>query len=124
MTATTSQQELVRFLEDRFACAQACTECARACALHVSASDSRGPDGRELVRRKAITCVEVCDATCRLLAEQNRHDETALRLQVEWCRATCLDCAHVLDGHPGGEDVAKACRDCADACALFVATLS
>jgi hypothetical protein len=52
--STTSQQELVQFLEDRFACAQACTECARACALRASLVDPGGDVEQELLRRKGI----------------------------------------------------------------------
>ncbi|MEY9988932.1 hypothetical protein ABIE67_000964 [Streptomyces sp. V4I8] len=126
MTSTTSQQELVQFLEDRFACAQACTDCARACALRASLVDPDGTEEQELVRRKGILCAEVCDATCRALSEQGHMDEgteSALRIQLEWTRTVCLECAHVFDKHPGAEDAAKACRDCARACTDFMATL-
>jgi hypothetical protein len=124
VTTTTSQQELFRFLEDRFACAQACTECARACALRASLVDPDGTEEQELVRRKGIMCAEVCDATCRVLSEQNRLDEDGIRVQLEWCRSVCLECAHVFDRYPGAEDSAKACRECAQACSDFMATLN
>ncbi|MPY60855.1 four-helix bundle copper-binding protein [Streptomyces spongiae] len=123
-STTTSQQELFRFLEDRFACAQSCTECARACALRASLADPDGPSDQERVRRKGIMCAEVCDATCRVLSEQSHQDEAALRAQVEWCREVCLECAHAFDAHPGAEDSAKSCRDCARACTEFLATLA
>jgi hypothetical protein len=124
VTTTTTQEELFRFLEDRFACAQACTECARSCALRASLVDPDGTEQQELVRRKGIMCAEVCDATCRVLSEQNRLDEAGMRIQVEWCRTVCLECAHVFDGYPGAEDGAKACRECAQACTDFLATLN
>ncbi|MEV1064568.1 ferredoxin [Streptomyces sp. NPDC050263] len=123
MTSTTSTQELFRFLEDRFACAQACTECARACALRASLVDPDASERQELVRRKGIMCAEVCDATCRVLAEDSRMDEAGLRAQLEWCRTVCLECAHVLDRHPGAEDGAAACRTCAATCTEFLGTL-
>ncbi|MXM65971.1 ferredoxin [Streptomyces sp. HUCO-GS316] len=123
MASTTSQQELFRFLEDRFACAQACTECARACAMRASLVDPDATDRQELVRRKGIMCAEVCDATCRVLAEEPGQDEAGIRAQLEWCRTVCLECAHAFDGQPGGEDGAKACRACAQACTDFIATL-
>ncbi|CAL9674007.1 hypothetical protein SUDANB1_07699 [Streptomyces sp. enrichment culture] len=124
VTSTTSQQELFRFLEDRFACAQACTECARACALRASLVDPDGTENQELVRRKGIMCAEVCDATCRVLSEQNQVDESTIRVQVEWCRTVCLEAAHVFDRQPGAEDSAAACRACARACTDFLATLN
>ncbi|MEH0420844.1 ferredoxin [Streptomyces sp. B21-083] len=122
MTPTTTQQELFRFLEDRFVCAQACSECARSCALRASLADPDGPPEDALARRKGILCAEVCDATCRLLAEQDQ-DEAALRVQLEWCGTVCLETAQVFDDHPGGEDTAKACRECAQACTDFAWTL-
>jgi hypothetical protein len=118
VTSTTSQQELFRFLEDRFACAQACTECARACAVRAD-----GAENQELLRRKGIMCAEVCDATCRVLSEQNQVDEEAIRVQVEWCRQVCLESAHVFDAHPGAAETAEACRACAKACTTFLTTL-
>ncbi|MEW2251672.1 MULTISPECIES: ferredoxin [unclassified Streptomyces] len=124
MTTTTSQQELIRFLEDRFACAQACTQCARACALRASLVDPGGTEEQELARRKGIMCAEVCDATCRVLSEQNSVDEAGIRVQVEWCRTVCLESAHVFDRHPGAEDTAQMCRDCARACSDFLTTLT
>jgi hypothetical protein len=121
---TTSQQEVYRFLEDRFACAQTCTECARACALGASLAEPDGTHDQELLRRKGIACAEVCDATCRVLSEQGGRDEAGIRDQVEWCRAVCLECAHVFDGDSGGEEAARACRACARACTDFIETLN
>ena len=123
VTPPTSQQQLYRFLEDRFTCAQACTECARACAVRASLLDPDGTERQERVRRLGIMCAEVCDATCRMLSEQNRQDEAGIRVQLEWCRSVCLDSAHALDEQPGAEGTATACRDCARACTDFMTTL-
>ncbi|MFE1801869.1 four-helix bundle copper-binding protein [Streptomyces sp. NPDC059517] len=137
--SVTELQELVRFLEDRFACAQACTECARACALRASLADIDGPESQQLIRRKGMLCTEVCDATCRLLAEQVTQSEDAMRSQVEWCRTVCLETAQVFDlaldpgsgpgsgpgpgSGSGSEESAQACRDCARACTEFLTQL-
>lgn len=69
-------------------------------------------------------CAEVCDATCRVLSEQNRLDESGIRVQLEWCRTVCLECAQAFDNHPGAEEAAKACRTCAQACTDFMDTLN
>jgi hypothetical protein len=127
VTSTTSQQELFRFLEDRFACALACTECARECALRASLAEPRGDTDQERVRRQGIMCAEVCDATCRVLSEENSVGEgveDAIRAQLEYCRAVCLESAHVFDARPGAEETAAACRACARACSDFLATLN
>jgi hypothetical protein len=123
VTPTTSEQELYRFLEDRFACAQACAECARACALRASLLDPDGTDVAERARRQGILCAEVCDTTCRMLSEQNCQDETGIRVQLEWCRAVCLDGAEAFGGCSGAQSTADACRVCARACADFLAML-
>ncbi|MEU6666828.1 ferredoxin [Streptomyces sp. NPDC046727] len=123
MTTPTSQQQLYRFLEDRFTCAQACTECARACAVRASLVDPGGTEGQEHMRRLGIMCAEVCDTTCRVLSEENRQDEEGMRVRVDGCRSVCLECARAFDGHPGSEAAADACRACADACAAFLEML-
>ncbi|MER6691344.1 ferredoxin [Streptomyces minutiscleroticus] len=123
MTATTDRQEVVRFLEDRFACAQACGECAQVCAVRAGLTDPDGSDEEQQVRRKGILCAEVCDATCHVLAEQPWQNEDGLRVQVEWCRAVCLESAHTFDRSPDAEAGAAACRACARACTEFLAVL-
>ncbi|MEV6805546.1 ferredoxin [Streptomyces sp. NPDC017248] len=122
MTSPTSQQ-LYRFLEDRFTCAQACTECARACAVRASLVDPDGTEGQERVRRLGIMCAEACDATCRVLCEENQQDEEGIRVRVDWCRSVCLECALAFDRLPGAESAAATCRACADACAGFLEVL-
>ncbi|MFF8990243.1 ferredoxin [Streptomyces sp. NPDC014983] len=124
MTRQASPQQLYRFLEDRFACAQACTECARACSVRVSLVDPGGPERQERVRRLGIMCAEVCDATCRMLCEEGRQDEEGLRGRVDWCRRVCLECARAFEGYTGAESAAAACRACADACADFLEALA
>ncbi|MEU5538884.1 ferredoxin [Streptomyces sp. NPDC020362] len=124
MTPPTSQQQLYRFLEDRFLCAQACTECSRACAVRASLLDPDGTEHRDRVRRLGIMCAEVCEVTCRMLSEQNRQEEEGIRIQLEWCRSVCLECAHAFDGQSGAESAAGACRSCAGACTDFMASLN
>ncbi|MGW0881950.1 ferredoxin [Streptomyces sp. NPDC002671] len=123
MTRPASQEQLYRFLEDRFACAQACTECARACAVRAGLLDPDGTERQERVRRLGVMCAEVCDATCRLLGEQDWQDEEAIRVRLDWCRSVCLECARAFDGRRDSESAARACRACADACTDFLATL-
>jgi hypothetical protein len=123
VTTPTSQQQLYRFLEDRFACAQACTACARACAVRASLVDPGGTEPRDRVRRLAIMCAEVCDATCAMLSDQNHQDEERIRVRLEWCRSVCLECANAFDGESGADTAEAACRACAAACEEFIAIL-
>ncbi|MEU9454099.1 ferredoxin [Streptomyces sp. NPDC048277] len=118
-----SQKELYGFLEDRFECAQACAQCARACALRAGTLEPDGGAGYEQVRRLGVACGEVCEATCRALTEGNGQDVDALRMQLEWCRAVCLDCARVFGACPGAEKAADACRACGAVCGRFLTAL-
>ncbi|ROP55015.1 hypothetical protein EDD94_4557 [Streptomyces sp. PanSC9] len=123
VTTPTSQAQLYRFLEDRFTCAQACTECARACAVRASLVDPDGTERQERVRRLGIMCAEVCDATCRVLCEENHQDEEGIRVRLEWCRSVCLESAKAFDEYPGAESAAATCRTCVDACSDFLEIL-
>ncbi|MFJ2770660.1 ferredoxin [Streptomyces sp. NPDC087300] len=110
-------EDLVRYLEDRFACAQACEDCVRACAVR------QGPAAPGATPRLNSACADVCDATSRVLAEQGDQDEQRVRMQVEWCRAICLQCASLCDRRAATDHCAEACRRCAKACDDFLATL-
>ncbi|MGW0996000.1 ferredoxin [Streptomyces sp. NPDC002520] len=123
MTTPASEQQLYRFLEDRFTCAQACADCARVCAVRASLLDPDGTVPRERVRRLGVICAEVCDATCGMLSEQNQQEEEGIRVRLKWCRSVCLDCAQAFDEQAGAESAAAACRACAVACADFMAAL-
>ncbi|MEU8953501.1 four-helix bundle copper-binding protein [Streptomyces sp. NPDC048518] len=112
-----SRQGLVRYLEDRFACAQACDECVRACL------GRRGPAEWGDEPRLNTACADVCEATSRVLAEQSDQDEQRVRMQVEWCRAICLQCAALSALRPASALCAEACRRCAQACDDFLTTL-
>ncbi|MEV5981442.1 ferredoxin [Streptomyces sp. NPDC052114] len=110
-------QDLVRYLEDRFACAQACDDCVRECAKRQGPAESgAGP-------RLNSACADVCDATARVLADQGDQDEERVRMQVEWCRAICLRCACLCDLRAASAGCAEACRRCAKACDDFLATM-
>ncbi|MFF2652506.1 four-helix bundle copper-binding protein [Streptomyces sp. NPDC058045] len=127
--ADRDRQDLVTFLEEAFGCAQACADCARSCAGRISAGrisftgTHDGPAPQDL-RRQSVLCTEVCDATCAMLSEQAHHDEYALRIQVEWTRAMCLECAHICDRYAGSEECARVCRACARACTSFLTVLT
>lgn len=113
------RERLVRYLEQRFACVESCRACARACARHAHGLDNSN---------RALTCLEICDRTARLLTEEpprRAEDEAELSFRLAWCREACLDCAARCTDRqdPGSADCVRACRDCADACAQLLRTL-
>ncbi|MFF3885778.1 ferredoxin [Streptomyces sp. NPDC001914] len=123
MTTTPSQQELFRYLEDRFECARVCAECAKTSMLRASLMDPDGPKKQEAARRSGILCAEVCEATCQALSRHPGLSDRELRARLEWCRDVCLECAEAFDACPGSEAAARKCRECARVCAEFIATL-
>ncbi|WP_050776671.1 hypothetical protein [Streptomyces sp. SPB074] len=114
------RDRLVRYLEDRFACAASCRAAATLTARHC------GTPGAEPAVLRALRCVEVCDSTARLLGAEPLQDpeDDELRFRLDWCRTTCLDCAAHCAGLPGAEEAVAACRACAASCARFLATLA
>ncbi|MET8557192.1 ferredoxin [Streptomyces sp. NPDC004959] len=114
------RDHLVRYLEDRFACAASCRAAATLTARHC------GIPAADPAVLRALRCVEVCDSTARLLGADPLHDpgDDELRFRLDWCRTTCLDCAAHCARLPGAEDAVAACRDCAASCARFLSTLS
>ncbi|MFE9252590.1 ferredoxin [Streptomyces sp. NPDC007088] len=115
------RERLVRYLEQRFACVESCRACARACARHAHGLDTSN---------RALTCVEICDRTARLLAGEpprRAEDESELSFRLAWCREACLDCAARCTDlrAPDAEaaDCVRACRACADACTQLLRTL-
>ncbi|QEU97013.1 ferredoxin [Streptomyces kanamyceticus] len=113
-------EDLVRYLEDRFACVQACDDCVRVCAVR------QGPADPGDTPRLNSACADVCDATARFLAEQGDQgdqDEQRVRIQVEWCRAICLQCASLCGLGSATDRCAQACRRCAKACDDFLTTM-
>lgn len=91
--------------------------------MRASLVDPDGTERQERVRRLGIMCAEVCDSTCRVLCEESRQDEDEIRVRLEWCRSTCLECARAFDGQSGAESAAATCRACADACSEFLQSL-
>jgi hypothetical protein len=114
------RDRLVRYLEDRFACAASCRTAATATARHC------GTPGAEPAALRALRCVEVCDSTARLLGAEPVHDpeDDELRFRLDWCRTVCLDCAAHCARVAGAGDAVAACRACAEACTRFLATLA
>ncbi|MDT0411189.1 MULTISPECIES: hypothetical protein [Streptomyces] len=114
------RDRLVRYLEDRFACAASCRTAATLTARHC------GTPAAEPAVLRALRCVEVCDSTARLLGAEPLLDpeDDELRFRLDWCRTTCLDCAAHCARLPGAEGAVAACRACAASCTRFLATLA
>ncbi|GAA2133337.1 hypothetical protein [Streptomyces synnematoformans] len=120
-TGELGREALVRYLEDGFACAQACAECATACL------QPAGPAEPNAAQRLDLRCADVCEHTSRMLTQHGRYDVPGLRAQVELCAATCAACAEDyerLAASPRAAERAEACRRCEQACRGFLGSLA
>lgn len=120
-TEELERQALVRFIEDGFLCAQACTECASVCLRPPECAE---PDAWN---RLDIRCADICEHTGRMLTQSSRYDAIGIRAQVELCAATCRACAEDYERLAGSDGAARerveACRRCEEACTAFLENL-
>lgn len=115
------QQKLAECIEACFECAQTCTACADACLAEDMVA--------ELVTciRKNLDCVDVCEATGKVLSRQTGNNVQTIRALLEACRAACQACGQECEQHAQMHEhcrvCAEACRRCETACADLLATL-
>ncbi|MFC7309576.1 hypothetical protein ACFQVC_35865 [Streptomyces monticola] len=121
-TVQAEPDEVIRFIEDRFVCAQACVECARACTATVPVpelGESRRPD---------LKCAQVCETTRQFLSREDATDPEVHRGQVEYCADVCALCAAACERLAPVRDecarCAEACRRCERACREFLECLA
>ncbi|RDI60082.1 four-helix bundle copper-binding protein [Microvirga subterranea] len=98
---------LVRCIEECFDCAQVCTSCADACL------------GESMVQQLAqcirlnMDCADVCSATGMVATRRTGSNEEVIRLMLEACMTACRLCGQECERHAG---MHEHCRICADAC--------
>lgn len=97
-----------------FDCAETCTACADACL----AADRI--ETLVCCVRLNLDCVDVCDATGKLLSRQTGTNADVVRAQVRACIAASRACAEECERHAGRHEhcavCAEACRRCERAC--------
>jgi hypothetical protein len=106
---------LIRCIEECFDCAQICTSCADACL------------GEEKVRdltqciRLDLDCADVCAATGTVASRRTGSNEEVIRQMLSACETACRLCAEECERHAGMHAhcrlCAEACRRCERACA-------
>lgn len=110
---------LIRAIEECFACAQACTACADACL------------GEDMVAnltqciRMNLDCADICMAAGKIGTRRTGSDIDVILATLQACRLACQACAeecrHHARMHEHCRICAEACRSCAEAChAAFV----
>ncbi|WP_207481972.1 four-helix bundle copper-binding protein [Arenibaculum pallidiluteum] len=105
---------LIRCIEECYDCAQTCTTCADACLgeEHVA----------ELVQciRLNMDCADVCTATGSVATRRSGSNEAVIRAMLEACATACRMCAEECDRHASMHEhcriCAEECRSCEEAC--------
>jgi hypothetical protein len=113
---------LVKCIEECFSCAQTCTSCADACLGEQNV--------QEMVQciRYNLDCVDVCDATGRVLSRQTQPHWNLIRSQLQACVTACQVCGAECGRYAAHMDYCKvcaeACRRCEEACNQLLSAVS
>ena len=113
---------LSRCIEACFDCAQTCTACADACLAEQGV--------QTLLRciRLNLDCANVCATTGNLLTRQVEFEPAVAKALVQACVESCRVCGDECERHAEHMEhcrvCADACRECEQACAQVLESLS
>jgi hypothetical protein len=105
---------LIRCIEQCYDCAQACTSCADACIGE--------PMVHQLVQciRLNLDCADVCVATGTVSTRRSGSNEDVIRRMLDVCAVACALCASECERHAAEHEhckvCAQSCRACESAC--------
>ncbi|MBN1240901.1 MAG: four-helix bundle copper-binding protein [Gammaproteobacteria bacterium] len=109
-----TNQALIRCIEECYDCAQACTACADACL---------GEDmAKELAQciRLNLDCADVCHATGTIATRRTGSNQDLIRSMLETLALACRLCGEECERHASKHEhcriCAEACRSCEQAC--------
>lgn len=113
---------LIRCIEECFDCAQVCTSCADACL------------GEEMVAeltqciRLNMDCADICLATGTVGTRRTGSNETLIVSMLEACEQACRLCAEECEKHAKRHEhcriCAESCRRCEAACREAAGTIT
>ncbi|WP_119419721.1 four-helix bundle copper-binding protein [Desertibaculum subflavum] len=98
---------LIRCIEECYDCAQICTSCADACL-----GEKEVQRLTQCVRMN-LDCADVCLATGALATRRTGSNEQLIARMLDSCAEACRLCAEECEKHASQH---KHCRICADAC--------
>jgi hypothetical protein len=96
---------LIRCIEECYSCAQVCTSCADSCLAENMVK------GLTQCIRVNLDCADVCNITGRLATRRTGSDDELIRRMLHTCAAACRLCARECDQHEH-----EHCRICGEAC--------
>lgn len=105
---------LIRCIEECYACAQSCTACADACLGEDSVKDLQ-----QCIRLN-LDCADICAASGAIATRRTGSNEQIMRDMLQTCAAACEVYAGECERHASRHDhcriCAEACRACEQAC--------
>ena len=102
-----SNEALLRFIEDGYACAQACTSCADACLAEEMVAEQR-----QCIRLN-LDCADICAVAATIATRRTGSNEDLIIATLNACALACRLCGDECERH--GEKM-EHCRICAEAC--------
>lgn len=102
-----TNEALIRCIEECYDCSQACTSCADACL------------GEEMVQhltqciRTCLDCADVCIATGQTATRRTGSNEALIASMLATCEEACRLCAEECERHA---QRMEHCRVCGEAC--------
>ena len=113
---------LIRCIEECVDCAQQCVVCADACLAEQMVAELR-----QCIRLN-LDCGDVCETTGRLASRRTGSNEQLLQTMLETCAEACRlcaeECARHASMHQHCQICEKACRRCEQACVAAAQSLA
>uniref|UniRef100_UPI0038991ECB four-helix bundle copper-binding protein n=1 Tax=Microvirga roseola TaxID=2883126 RepID=UPI0038991ECB len=113
---------LIRCIEECFDCAQTCTSCADACL-----GEGMVAELTQCIRRN-MDCADICMATGTVATRRTGSNEEVIRRMLAACMDACRTCGEECERHAGMHEhcriCAEACRRCEQACRQAMDSMS
>lgn len=113
---------LIRCIEECLDCAQVCVSCADACL-----DEEMVADLRQCIRLN-LDCADVCQATGSIASRRTGSNEALIVTMLGACEEACRLCAEECEKHAAQHEhcriCAEACRRCEAACAEAAGTIT
>jgi Domain of Unknown Function (DUF326) len=113
---------LVRCIEECYDCSQVCTACADACL-----GEDKVKDLTQCIRL-CLDCADVCAATGSLASRRTGANEILLKTMLDACAQACQLCGEECTKHASMHQhckvCAEACKRCEQACRTASSTVT
>ena len=119
--AGSTNDALLRCIEECYSCAQACTSCADACLAEEMVGKMR-----QCIRLD-LDCADICAAAGAIASRRTGTNEMTIIAVLNACETACRLCAEECENHAGEHEhcrlCAESCRRCERACREAVVSI-